>query len=157
MATRPVAGDDAPAFSLVSTDGTTVSLSDFVGKQAVVLYFYPKDDTPGCTKEACAFRDLSAEFAEAGAAILGVSRDTTDAHGKFTSKFGLNFPLLADTEGSLCEAYGVWVEKNNYGKKYMGIDRTTFVIDVSGKIAKVFPRVKVDGHVDAVLAAVRAL
>lgn len=148
---RPTEGQEAPDFNL---DG--VSLAALRGKP-VVLYFYPKDDTPGCTTQACSFRDLKGEYDAAGAVILGVSKDDTDSHGKFTTKFGLNFPLLADIDGALCEAYGVWVEKMNYGKKYMGIERTTFVIDAEGKIAKVFPRVKVDGHGEKVLAAVRAL
>ena len=148
---RPTEGQDAPDFAI---DGT--SLAALRGKP-VVLYFYPKDDTPGCTTQACSFRDLKGEYDAAGAVILGVSKDDKGSHGKFTQKFSLNFPLLADTDGALCEAYGVWVEKNNYGKKYMGIERTTFVIDAEGKIAKVFPRVKVDGHGEKVLEAVRAL
>ena len=148
---RPTEGQDAPDFAI---DGT--SLAALRGKP-VVLYFYPKDDTPGCTTQACSFRDLKGEYAAAGAVILGVSKDDEGSHGKFTKKFGLNFPLLADINGALCEAYGVWVEKTNYGKTYMGIERTTFVIDAEGKIAKVFPRVKVDGHGEKVLEAVRAL
>lgn len=154
---RPEVGTPAPAFSLpTQTEGETISLEGLRGKP-VVLYFYPKDDTPGCTTESCAFRDLKSDFDAAGATILGISRDDSDSHAKFAKKFELNFPLLADVDGSICEAYGVWVEKNNYGKKYMGIDRTTFVIDSEGKIAKVFPKVKVEGHVDKVLEAVRAL
>ena len=148
---RPTEGQDAPDFDI---DGT--SLAALRGKP-VVLYFYPKDDTPGCTTQACSFRDLKGEYDVAGAVILGVSKDDSDSHGKFVQKFGLNFPLLADTDGKLCEAYGVWVEKTNYGKTYMGIERTTFVIDAEGRIAKVFPRVKVEGHGEKVLEAVRAL
>ena len=158
MPDRPVEGTPAPAFSLMSQTGDApVSLSDFAGKQAVVLYFYPKDDTPGCTTESCTFRDMSAEFAEAGAAILGVSLDDVDSHKAFAEKFNLPFPLLADTEKTVSEAYGVYKEKNLYGKKSMGIERTTFVIDKNGMVAKVFPRVKVDLHGDAVLAFLRQM
>ncbi|MFB5190439.1 thioredoxin-dependent thiol peroxidase [Alicyclobacillus fastidiosus] len=149
-------GDVAPDFSSIDQDGNTVSLEGLKG-QVVVLYFYPKDDTPGCTKEACAFRDLSATFAEAGAVIYGVSRDSAKSHQKFREKYSLNFPLLADEDSSICEAYGVLKEKNMYGKTSIGIERTTFVIDASGKIAAVFPKVKVDGHVDEVLTKVRDL
>jgi thioredoxin-dependent peroxiredoxin len=148
MATRPEIGADAPEFS---------DYSEFLGKKAIVLYFYPKDDTPGCTREACAFRDLSAEFAARDSVIFGVSKDSAASHEKFVEKFGLNFGLIADTDGTICEAFGVWVEKMNYGKKYFGIDRTTFVIDKNAKIAKIFPRVKVDGHADKVLAFVQTL
>ena len=153
---RPTEGQDAPDFTAPASTGETISLASLKGKP-VVLYFYPKDDTPGCTTQACSFRDLKGEYDAAGAVILGVSKDDNDSHGKFVQKFGLNFPLLADVDGALCEAYGVWVEKNNYGKKYMGIERTTFVIDAEGKVAKVFPRVKVDGHGEKVLAAVKSL
>ncbi|EPZ48234.1 MULTISPECIES: thioredoxin-dependent thiol peroxidase [Alicyclobacillus] len=149
-------GDAAPSFSTIDQDGNTVTLEGLRG-QVVVLYFYPKDDTPGCTKEACAFRDLNAAFAEAGAVIYGVSRDTAKSHTKFREKYGLNFPLLADENSELCEAYGVLKEKNMYGKKSIGIERTTFIIDREGNIAAVFPKVKVDGHVDEVLAKVREL
>ncbi len=155
---RPEVGQPAPAFSAATQDeNVVVALADFAGKQAVVLYFYPKDDTPGCTTESCGFRDLAEEFAAAGAAILGVSRDSSSSHAKFVSKYGLNFPLLSDADGSLCEAYGVWVEKSNYGKKYMGVERTTFVIGKDGVVAAVFPKVKVEGHVGKVLEAVKAL
>lgn len=130
-----------------------VTLESLRGK-VVVLYFYPKDDTPGCTKEACAFRDLQAEFAAAGAVIYGVSRDSVASHGKFASKFGLTFPLLADEDESICQAYGVIQEKMSYGKKSIGLVRTTYIINSEGRIGKVFPNVKVDGHVDSVLAAV---
>ncbi|GMA62235.1 thioredoxin-dependent thiol peroxidase [Alicyclobacillus fastidiosus] len=149
-------GDVAPDFSSIDQDGNTVSLEGLKG-QVVVLYFYPKDDTPGCTKEACAFRDMSATFAEAGAAIYGVSRDTAKSHQKFREKYSLNFPLLADEDSAICEAYGVLKEKNMYGKTSIGIERTTFIIDADGKIAAIFPKVKVDGHVDEVLAKVRDL
>jgi thioredoxin-dependent peroxiredoxin len=150
-------GTKAPAFSLPASTGGEVSLKDFAGKQHVVLYFYPRDNTSGCTKEACAFRDLQAEFEAAGAVILGVSTDSLDSHGKFIEKFTLNFPLLSDPDAALATAYGVWQEKNMYGKKSMGIVRTTFVIDKQGVIRKVFPKVKVDQHADAVLEVVRGL
>ena len=154
---RPAEGAAAPAFALpTQPDGAVVSLESLRGK-TVVLYFYPKDDTPGCTTESCGFRDLKGDFEAAGATILGISRDSVSSHEKFAQKFGLNFPLLADEAGEVCEAYGVWVEKVNYGKTYMGIERTTFVIGPDGNIAKVFPKVKVDGHVDKVLEAVKAL
>lgn len=148
-------GKAAPAFSLESSEGKKVSLKDLKGKK-VVLYFYPKDGTPGCTKEACAFRDAFKAYEDAGAVIYGVSPDDLKSHGKFINKFSLPFHLLADTDHAIAEKYGVWVEKSMYGKKYMGIERTTFVIDSAGKIAKVFPKVKVDGHSDEVLAAVKA-
>jgi peroxiredoxin Q/BCP len=158
MSNRPIAGQPAPEFTLPTQVGETpVALADFRGKRAVVLYFYPKDDTPGCTTESCAFRDLAAEFADAGAVILGISRDDVASHQKFAQKFGLTFPLLSDEDGSVCADYGVWVEKNNYGKKYMGIERTTFAIDRNGAIAKVWPRVKVENHADEVLAFVKTL
>jgi peroxiredoxin Q/BCP len=155
--TMPAVGQQAPSFSLPTTGGKTIRLDDFHGKQAVVLYFYPADDTPGCTKEACAFRDLGSQFAEAGAAILGVSTDPVDSHEKFAGKFSLNFPLLADTDAATSTAYGVYGEKNLYGKKSIGITRATFVIDRDGIIRKVYPRVSVDQHADAVLEVVRAL
>ena len=122
----------------------------------VVLYFYPKDDTPGCTKEACAFRDAFTDYKKAGAVILGVSPDEPESHAKFAKKFDLPFTLLADPDHKVSEAYGVWKEKNMYGKKYMGVEHTTFVIDAKGIVRKVFPKVKVDGHSAAVLDAVKA-
>ena len=150
-------GDTAPDFSLHTQEGDApISLQDFRGK-FVVLYFYPKDDTPGCTKESCAFRDLSVEFATVNAVILGVSLDDTQSHTKFATKFNLNFPLLADTDKSVSLAYGVYKEKKNYGKTYMGIERTTFVIDPEGRIAKIYPKVSVDGHAETILAFVKAL
>jgi peroxiredoxin Q/BCP len=145
-------GDKAPAFSVKDDAGQTVKLSDFKGKK-VVLYFYPKDDTPGCTKEACNFRDGIAALKKRGAVVLGVSADSVESHKKFKTKFQLNFPLLADTERAIIEAYDVWKEKSMYGKKYMGIERTTFVIGADGKISHIFPKVKVDQHADEVLAA----
>lgn len=147
------AGDKAPSFALPNETGKTVSLADFKGKK-VVLYFYPKDNTGGCTKEACAFRDGLPRLGEAGAPIvLGVSADSIDSHRKFKEKQGLNFPLLSDPDRKVLEAYGVWQEKSLYGRKFMGIVRTTFIIDEKGKISRVFPKVKVDGHLEAVLAA----
>jgi thioredoxin-dependent peroxiredoxin len=149
-------GTKAPAFTAVSDAGTKVKLSDFKGKP-VVLYFYPKDDTPGCTKEACAFRDASAALKKLGAVVLGVSPDDESSHAKFRDKFSLNFPLLADPEHAIADAYGAWREKNMYGKKSMGIQRSTYLIDASGKIAKVWKKVSVDGHDAAVLEALQEL
>ncbi len=146
------AGDAAPAFKGVTTSGETVSLKDFKGKR-LVLYFYPKDNTSGCTKEACDFRDNLARVKRKGAAVLGVSPDSVASHAKFTEKYELSFPLLSDPDHAIAEAYGVWVEKSLYGRKYMGIERTTFVIDEKGKIARIFAKVKVAGHVDEVLGA----
>ena len=147
------AGDPAPDFTLPASTGENVSLSDFRGKQAVVLYFYPKDDTPGCTKEACSFRDLSAEFAEKGAVILGVSPDSVNSHRKVRDKYQLPFTLLADQGAEVATKYGVWKEKSMYGKTFMGVERTTVVIAKDGRVSKVFPKVSVDGHADEVLAA----
>jgi thioredoxin-dependent peroxiredoxin len=149
-------GSKAPAFSLPASTGESVSLEDLRGK-VVVLYFYPKDNTSGCTKEACSFRDLKAEFEAAGAAILGVSRDSLASHDKFVDKQSLNFPLLSDPEAEVCNAYGVYKEKSQYGRTFMGIERTTFVIDGEGVIRRVYPRVKVDQHADAVLEFVKGL
>ena len=145
-------GDKAPDFTLPADDGRTMSLKDFRGKK-VVLYFYPKDDTPGCTAEACSFRDNLGRVTSKGAVVLGVSRDDTVSHGRFRDKYHLNFPLLADDAGKVTEAYGVWKKKSLYGRTFMGIERTTFVIDEQGKVARVWPRVKVQGHTDEVLAA----
>lgn len=152
---RPIEGQLAPDFTLPAS-GTTqsVTLAELRGKR-VVLFFYPKDDTPGCTVEACAFRDLNAEFAAEGVVLLGISKDGLEAHEKFTGKFNLNFPLLADTETVVAQAYGVWVEKMNYGKPYMGIERTTFVIGSAGQIERVFSKVKPEGHAQEVLSWVR--
>lgn len=149
-------GQKAPAFNLSAADGSKVKLSDFKGK-AVVLYFYPKDDTPGCTREACAFRDAQAALKKAGAVVLGVSPDDTASHTKFRDKYQLNFPLLADADHKVAEKYGAWREKNMYGKKSMGIQRSTFLIDATGKIARVWKRVQVDGHENQVLAALKEL
>jgi peroxiredoxin Q/BCP len=145
-------GDKAPDFKLLADDGRTLSLKDFRGKK-VVLYFYPKDDTPGCTTEACSFRDNLARVTSKGAVVLGVSRDDHASHGKFRDKYHLNFPLLSDDAGTVTEAYGVWKKKKLYGREYTGIERTTFLIDEQGKVARVWPKVKVNGHTDEVLAA----
>jgi len=148
-------GQKAPDFTVETDTGEKAKLSDFKGKK-VVLYFYPKDDTPGCTKEACAFRDGISEIRKKGAVVLGVSADSVDSHKKFKDKFDLNFPLLADTDKKIVESYGVWKEKSMYGKTYMGIERTTFIIDEAGKISHIFPKVKVDEHYDEVLEALSA-
>ena len=149
-------GKKAPAFSLKSQDGKTVKLSDFAGKP-VVLYFYPKDNTPGCTTEACDFRDQHSKLQKAGAVVLGVSPDKETTHAKFAGKYGLPFTLLADPEHEVAEKYGSWGEKSLYGRKFMGIIRSTFLIGGDGKVAKVWPKVKVAGHVDEVLEAVKSL
>lgn len=148
------AGMMAPDFSLPAQNGETVNLSDYRGKN-VVLYFYPKDMTPGCTTEACDFRDQHEQFQEVDAVILGVSPDPIDRHVKFAEKYGLPFLLLADPEHQAAEAYGVWQLKKNFGKEYMGIERSTFVIDKDGKIAKAWRKVKVKGHVEEALNFIR--
>ena len=148
----PVIGKPAPDFTLPSSTGESVSLKSFKNRKTVVLYFYPKDDTPGCTKEACGFRDLTADFDRVGAVILGISNDPADSHAKFREKFKLPFELLADEDASVSKAYGVYKKKNLYGKSYMGIERTTFIIDRTGRIAQIYPKVKVEGHVADVLA-----
>lgn len=145
-------GDKAPYFELPNQDGETVKLTDLKGK-SVVLYFYPKDDTSGCTKEACSFRDELSIFEGVNATIIGVSGDSVKSHRKFADKYSLNFTLLSDESKQMLEAYGVWKEKSMYGKKYMGIERTTFVIDPEGTIKKVFNKVKVDGHTEEVKKA----
>lgn len=145
-------GEKAPAFKTVDQDGKTVSLKDFSGK-SVILYFYPRDDTPGCTVEACSFRDHFADFKKKGAVVLGVSPDSAKSHTKFITKFQLPFTLLADEDHAICEAYGVWMEKSMYGKKYMGVQRSTFIIDPAGKMKAVFPKVKPEEHVAEVLKA----
>lgn len=150
------AGDKAPAFTLPADDGTQVSLKDFKGDMLVV-YFYPKDDTPGCTTEAIDFSGLKGKFEKAGARIVGVSKDNVAKHGKFRDKHGLTIQLLSDEEGTMLEAYGVWAEKSLYGRKFMGINRTTFLIDGKGVIAEVWPKVKVKDHAAQVLEAVKAL
>jgi peroxiredoxin Q/BCP len=155
--TIPAVGEPAPTFDLATFPKGRTKLSQFKGKKNVILYFYPRDDTPGCTKEACGFRDQFGKFQAADTAVLGISTDTVESHQKFIEKFSLPFPLLADEDHSVAEKYGVWVEKNMYGKKSMGIQRATFLIDKTGKIAGVWPKVKVDGHVDEVFAALKAL
>jgi thioredoxin-dependent peroxiredoxin len=149
-------GDKAPDFTL-STDGNgKVTLSKLRG-QKVILYFYPKDDTTGCTAEACGFRDSFPKFGKIEAAVIGISKDSIASHDKFKKKYELPFTLGSDTDGKVCEAYGVWVEKSMYGRKYMGIERATFLIDEKGVVRGVWHKVKVPGHVDAVLTAVKAL
>ncbi len=146
-------GKKAPSFKLKDQDGNYVSLKDFIGKQ-IVLYFYPKDDTPGCTKEACSFRDNFPDFKDINAVILGVSPDSPASHKKFISKYNLPFTLLSDEDKETLEKYEVWKEKNMYGKKYLGVERTTFIIDEEGKIKKIFSKVKVDGHDKEVLEVI---
>lgn len=147
-------GDKAPDFKLPADGGETISLKDYKGRKLVV-YFYPKDDTPGCTAESCAFRDNLPKLGKLGVDVIGVSKDSVKKHDKFKVKYDLNFPLLSDEEGDMCERYGTWVEKSMYGKKYMGIDRSTFLIDEQGKIAAIWRKVKVEGHVEEVLAAIK--
>ena len=150
-------GTSAPDFEAVLDNGDTFRLSDYQGRKSVVLYFYPKDFTPGCTREACAFRDRKAELKKLGAQVLGVSPDSAASHEKFRDKFQLNFPLLADTDHKVAEKYGAWREKNLYGKKSMGIQRSTFLIDAAGKVARVWKKVNVDGHDAEVIAALKEL
>ena len=145
-------GKPAPEFVLPTDGGGRLRLKDLRGRK-VVLYFYPKDMTSGCTIEACAFRDRMPELAKAGIAVIGVSRDSVASHDKFKSKYGLPFPLAADLEGKVCEAYGTWIEKSMYGRKYMGIDRATFLIDEKGTVRAIWRKVKVPGHVEEVLKA----
>jgi peroxiredoxin Q/BCP len=147
-------GDVAPDFTLPIDGGGEITLSSMRGKK-VVLYFYPKDDTSGCTKEACDFREKISEFTKAGAVVLGLSPDSVKKHDKFKAKYDLPFSLVADEEKTALEAFGVWVEKSMYGRKYMGVERSTFLIDVDGSIQSVWRKVKVPGHVDAVLDAVQ--
>ena len=147
-------GDKAPAFTLNDHDGNPVSLSDFEGKK-VVVYFYPKDDTPGCTTQACDFRDALPRFDTDGAVVLGVSPDSAASHARFRKKFDLNFPLLADEDHAVSTAYGVWKEKSMYGRTYMGIERSTFLIDEEGVVAEVWRKVRAKGHADLVAAALR--
>ncbi|WP_437226784.1 thioredoxin-dependent thiol peroxidase [Planctomicrobium sp. SH661] len=154
MTDIPAVGKKAPAFSLPSSSGGTVKLSEFAGKKNVVLYFYPRDNTPGCTQEACDFRDNIARIQDQDTVVLGISPDKVESHQKFADKFSLPFPLLADVDHAVAEKYGVWAEKKNYGKTYMGIHRTTFLIGKDGKIKAVWPSVKVKGHVDEVAAKI---
>jgi peroxiredoxin Q/BCP len=144
-------GQPAPAFELESSTGGRVRLADLAGK-TVVLYFYPKDDTPGCTREAQAFRDVVPKLKRANVEVLGVSKDSVQSHCKFSDKYSLNFPLLSDPDGTVLQAYGAWGEKNMYGKKSMGVIRTTVIIGPNGVVTKIYPNVRVDGHVDKVVA-----
>ncbi|MHB8382907.1 MAG: thioredoxin-dependent thiol peroxidase [Candidatus Binataceae bacterium] len=156
-ASAALEGRKAPAFELPSGDGAVVKLADLVRKGAVVLYFYPKDMTTGCTAQACNFRDNLARVRALGAQIVGVSADAPASHVKFTGKYELNFPLLSDTDNKVGKLYGVYKMKSMYGRQYMGIERTTFVIDRAGVVRKVFPKVKVTGHTEEVVAALKAL
>jgi peroxiredoxin Q/BCP len=149
-------GDKAPGFTMATDGGGKVSLEQLKGKK-VVLYFYPKDDTPGCTAEACAFRDSLPDFSKVKATVIGVSKDSVASHEKFKKKFKLPFPLASDEDGKVTEAYGVWVEKSMYGRKYMGIERATFLIDEKGVIRNIWRKVKVDGHAEEVLEALNGL
>jgi len=149
-------GKQAPAFTAVDATGRRVRLSDFKGRH-VVLYFYPKDMTPGCTAEACGFRDAYQEFEKLNAVVLGISPDSPSSHQRFIAKYQLPFPLLSDPDHAIAEKYGVWQEKTLYGKPTKGIVRTTFIIDSAGKVRKVFPKVKVQGHTEEVIAALKAL
>ena len=147
-------GDAAPFFDLSCDTGAQCRLSDFAGKYLVV-YFYPKDDTPGCTKESCSFNESLVDLQKINAQVVGISRDSVESHQKFKAKYNLSFPLLSDESGEVCNAYGVWAEKSMYGKKYMGIERSTFLIDGTGKILRVWSNVKVDGHSEEILAAIK--
>lgn len=146
----PAIGKRAPAFTLPASGGGKVSLAQFKGQQNVVLYFYPRDNTPGCTQEACDFRDAWESLQSQETVVLGVSTDSVSSHDKFAGKFELPFPLLSDTDHTVAEKYGVWVEKQQYGRTYMGLQRSTFLIDKAGRVAAVWPQVKVKGHVAAV-------
>ncbi len=155
MAKMPIEGEAAPDFSLPKNGGGSISLKDLRGKK-VILYFYPKDDTSGCTIEAKDFNDRVAAFAEAGAVVIGLSPDSVASHDKFRKKHGLGFDLASDETKATLEAYGVWAEKSMYGRKYMGVERTTFLIGADGRVLKVWPKVKVPGHAEEVLAAARS-
>ena len=144
-------GDRAPEFKAISNEGKEVSLKDYKGKNRVILYFYPKDDTPGCTVEACSFRDTIKKIEKTDTVVLGVSPDNTKSHNKFIEKFDLPFLLLSDEDKTICKAYGVWVKKSMYGKEYMGVARTTFIIGKDGKIEKIYEKVKPEGHAVEVL------
>jgi peroxiredoxin Q/BCP len=147
----PVIGKPAPDFTLPATTGENITLKQFKGKKTVVLYFYPKDETPGCTKEACAFRDVYQSLEKFNVVLLGVSTDPIETHIAFRDHHKLPFPLLADVDAAVSKLYGVYKQKNLYGKKYLGIERTTFIIDRTGRIAQIWPKVKVDGHVQDVM------
>jgi len=150
-------GAKAPDFSAPANNGTTISLKDFKGKKNIVLYFYPKDDTPGCTVQACGFRDSIKSIERKDTVVLGVSPDSLQDHEKFINKFGLPFFLLSDEQKKICQDYGVWVEKNMYGRKYMGVARTTFIIDKQSNIAQIFEKVKPEGHNSQVLESLKLL
>lgn len=150
-------GQKAPAFTLPESDWKSISLSDFEGNKNVVLYFYPKDDTPGCTKEACGFRDNISRLNDEETVVLGISKDSLKSHDKFKEKYELPFPLLSDETGKVCELYDVWKEKSMYGKKYMGIERSTFLIDKKGILQAIWREVKVEGHVDEILEKLQTL
>jgi peroxiredoxin Q/BCP len=152
MSTEIKEGSTAPDFNAARDGGGKFKLSSLKGKH-VVLYFYPKDDTPGCTKESCEFAQFQQRFADRNAEIIGVSKDSIARHDKFKSKYSLPFTLVSDEDGAICEAYGVWQEKKNYGRTYMGISRSTFLIDEQGKVAKIWRKVRVTGHVEAVMNA----
>lgn len=154
MSVKP--GDKAPDFTLATDGDGNVTLSKLKGKK-VILYFYPKDDTSGCTSEACGFRDSLPKFGRTDATVIGISRDTVASHDRFKKKYDLPFMLASDEEGKVCEAYGTWVEKSMYGRKYMGIERATFLIDPKGVVRNVWHKVKVPGHVEEVLAAAKAI
>jgi len=149
-------GDIAPDFTLPTNGGDTLTLSNFKG-QKVILYFYPKDNTPGCTQESCDFRDGAEKFSALNAQIIGVSKCSVKKHDNFVEKYNLNFPLISDENDTLCETYGTWVEKNMYGKKYMGIERSTFLIDEQGKILQIWRNVKVKGHAESVKSEIETL
>lgn len=157
MASKLQEGKKAPDFKLPSSEGDMMKLSDFQGKKNVVLYFYPKDNTPGCTQESCDFRDAHKKFKDQKTVILGVSPDSLKSHDKFIEKFELPFTLLSDEKKKVLEKYGVWKEKNMYGRKYMGVERTTVVIDKTGVVRKIYPKVKVKEHVKEVLKEVKSL
>lgn len=154
MAELLTVGAKAPNFTLLDGEGKTIALSDFLGKK-IIIYFYPKDDTPGCTIEACGFRDHHGDFSSANTVVIGISKDSVKSHSNFAAKFELPFILLSDEAGDICEQFGVWQLKQNFGKEYMGIVRTTFIIDETGNIEKVFPKVSAEGHVEEVLEAIK--
>ena len=156
-ASAALQGKKAPAFALSDADGKTVALKDLIGSNNLVLYFYPRDMTPGCTVEACSFRDNLAPLKALGAKVVGISADSSDSHARFAAKHALNFPLLADPGNKVCQLYGVYKKKSLYGREFMGIERTTFVIDKSGVVRRVFPKVKVDGHTEEVIATLKEI
>ena len=152
---RPAPGDKAPDFNLPASGGKNIRLSDFKGRK-VILYFYPKDDTSGCTKEACSFTENISSLNKLDVQVIGVSKDSVEKHEKFIKKYGLKFPLVSDEEGTLCAAYDTWVEKSMYGRKYMGIERATFLIDEKGKVQYVWDKVKVPGHTEEIIKTIKA-